>query len=63
MRQVIVRGIRGLCGRLSVTLVAEGVEQAEEYQWLRGAGIRIFQGFYFARPAFEALTRVNADLF
>jgi EAL domain-containing protein (putative c-di-GMP-specific phosphodiesterase class I) len=63
MRQVVVRGIRGLCNRLSVTLVAEGVEQSEEYQWLREAGIRFFQGFYFARPAFEALTVVSADLF
>jgi EAL domain-containing protein (putative c-di-GMP-specific phosphodiesterase class I) len=63
MRQVIVGGIRGLCSRLSVTLVAEGVEQSEEYRWLREAGIHIFQGYYFARPAFEALTRVSADLF
>ena len=63
MRQVIVRGISGLCRRLSVTLVAEGVERSEEYRWLREAGIHIFQGFYFARPAFEALTRVSADVF
>jgi EAL domain-containing protein (putative c-di-GMP-specific phosphodiesterase class I) len=61
MRQVIVRGIRRLCSRLSVTLVAEGVEQSDEYQWLREAGIRMFQGYYFAQPAFEALTRVSAD--
>jgi EAL domain-containing protein (putative c-di-GMP-specific phosphodiesterase class I) len=63
MRQVMVRGIRGLCNRLAVTLVAEGVEQSEEYRWLKEAGIHIFQGYYFARPAFEALTRVSADLF
>jgi EAL domain-containing protein (putative c-di-GMP-specific phosphodiesterase class I) len=39
------------------------VEQSEEYRWLREAGIHIFQGYYFARPAFEALTEVSADLF
>lgn len=63
MRQIMVRGIRGLCSRLAVTLVAEGVEQPEEYRWLREAGIHLFQGFYFARPAFETLGKVSADVY
>jgi EAL domain-containing protein (putative c-di-GMP-specific phosphodiesterase class I) len=43
--------------------MAEGVEVAEEYQWLREAGINLFQGFYFARPSFEARTDIHPKLF
>jgi len=41
-----------------VEVVAEGVETAPEYHWLQEAGVRLFQGYYFARPAFEALPDV-----
>ena len=63
VKQVIVRGICRMCGELLITPVAEGVEKAEEYRWLRQAGIRIFQGYYFARPSFEALSVVPPGLF
>lgn len=63
VKQVIVRGIRDICDQLSITLVAEGVERVEEYRWLRQAGIHIFQGHYFAQPAFEALAEVEQALF
>ncbi|MFH1185626.1 MAG: EAL domain-containing protein [Chloroflexota bacterium] len=62
-KQVIVRGILGICRQLSITPVAEGVEKVEEYRWLRRAGIHLFQGFYFGRPAFEALTQVQPAVF
>jgi EAL domain-containing protein (putative c-di-GMP-specific phosphodiesterase class I) len=58
VKQIIVRGMRGICRQLSIETIAEGVEKAEEYHWLRKAGIHLFQGFYFARPAFEALAEV-----
>ena len=32
-------------------VVAEGVERKEEYEYLLGIGIDLYQGFYFARPA------------
>ena len=44
-------------------MMAEGVEKAEEFQWLRQAGVSYFQGFYFAPPAFEALPEVAGELF
>jgi len=62
-KQVIVRGILGICNQLSITPVAEGVEKAEEYRWLRRAGVYLFQGFYFGRPAFEALAQVEPAVF
>jgi EAL domain-containing protein (putative c-di-GMP-specific phosphodiesterase class I) len=63
VKQTIVKGMGGICKQLSIEMIAEGVEKVEEYQWLREAGINIFQGYYFARPAFEALSEVQMKLF
>ena len=63
VKQTIVNGVGNICRQLSIELMAEGVENVEEYQWLREAGINIFQGFYFARPSFEALIDVHPKLF
>jgi EAL domain-containing protein (putative c-di-GMP-specific phosphodiesterase class I) len=32
-------------------VVAEGVEEKEEFDYLLGLGVDLFQGFYLARPA------------
>lgn len=63
VRQVVVEGILFICKKLKIQLMAEGVEKAEEYDWLRKNGINIFQGYYFAHPAFEALPEVDRTLF
>jgi len=54
-RQAIVRGILRTCLDLGIDVIAEGVETADEYDWLRGEGIELFQGWLFARPGFEQL--------
>lgn len=54
-RQAIVRGIVAMASELNVGVVAEGIEKAEEAEWLRNAGIVLQQGYYFARPGFECL--------
>lgn len=49
--QGILRAIESLCDSLGMTVVAEGVETAAELGYLlRHTGIRIAQGFHFARP-------------
>ena len=58
VKQRIFSGVRKICDSLSIQIVAEGVENIGEYLWLKEAGISIFQGYYFARPAFEALPDV-----
>ncbi len=63
VKQRIFSGIRKICDSLAIQIVAEGVENAGEYHWLKEAGISIFQGYYFARPAFEALPDVANKLF
>ncbi len=52
--RTIVRAIMGVCRELGITVIAEGIETYEEWSALRDLGITLFQGYYFARPAFEA---------
>ncbi|QEY14129.1 EAL domain-containing protein [Cellvibrio sp. KY-YJ-3] len=61
--QIIVRGIVQVCAELGMTVVAEGIETHEEYAVLRDMGIDLFQGYYFARPAFQSLAQVPAEVF
>ncbi len=46
----IVRGIIGLAHSLRLQTVAEGVESAEQADFLRDAGCHLGQGFLFSRP-------------
>lgn len=48
--QVIVRALVGLAGSLGLTSVAEGVENADVWAWLRTVGVDQLQGFGIARP-------------
>jgi EAL domain-containing protein (putative c-di-GMP-specific phosphodiesterase class I) len=54
-RQAIVCGLMTTATMLGLSVVAEGVERPEEVAFLRDQGIRLFQGFLFARPQIEAL--------
>jgi EAL domain-containing protein (putative c-di-GMP-specific phosphodiesterase class I) len=51
----IVALMAQLTARLGSEIVAEGVETVEEYRALRACGVRLMQGYLFARPSFEAL--------
>lgn len=53
-RQAIVRAIIQVCVDLGIDVVAEGVETVEEFSWFNNRGVNLFQGYLFARPAFEA---------
>ena len=54
-RRAVIGSLIKLCGELGVRLVLEGVETAAQAHALRQMGGRYMQGFYFARPAFEAI--------
>ena len=58
-RQAIARAIGHVCFELGIDVIAEGVETLEEYGWLAKAGVRLFQGYLFAKPAFEAFPPVH----
>lgn len=63
VRQTVVEGMQYICNKLNIQMLAEGVETVEEFDWLRKNGVNIFQGYYFAYPAFEQLPEVNRSLF
>lgn len=58
-KYAIVKGVTTACQELGITVIAEGVETQTELKALRGLGIKLFQGFLFARPAYESLAEVN----
>jgi blue light- and temperature-responsive anti-repressor len=55
-RQAIVRAVIQACDDLGIDVIAEGIESEAEYRWFKRAGVRLFQGYLFCRPAFEALS-------
>ena len=58
VRQAIMRGTLYICRELGITVIAEGIETRAELDFLRDAGIHLFQGYYFARPGFQILPAV-----
>jgi EAL domain-containing protein (putative c-di-GMP-specific phosphodiesterase class I) len=58
-RQKIIKHCVNLFHDLNITPLAEGIETASEWSWLKACGIELMQGYYFAKPAFEALPVVD----
>ena len=48
--RAVVQSLAEMCDRLSLRVLAEGVETVEEEAVLRRLGLRYVQGFLFARP-------------
>ncbi|UWX97391.1 EAL domain-containing protein [Arthrobacter zhaoxinii] len=61
-RRAVVAGIVGIAKELGITLLAEGIETEAEFLVLKAAGIRLFQGYWFAKPAFEELPQVRSGV-
>ncbi|MHA7208168.1 EAL domain-containing protein [Arthrobacter sp. MDT1-65] len=58
-RQAVVAGIVGIAEDLGITVLAEGIETEAEFLFLKTRGIRLFQGYWFAKPAFEKLPQIR----
>lgn len=63
VRQAIVRSLCRLCDELKIDLLAEGIESRDELRCLSDLGIALYQGYYFAKPAFESLADISPDKF
>ena len=63
IKQTIVKGILHVARDLGIAIIAEGIETKNELETLQDFGITLFQGYYFARPAFEALAEIPAEVF
>jgi EAL domain-containing protein (putative c-di-GMP-specific phosphodiesterase class I) len=62
VRHEIVGAVIGLCKKLGISVVAEGVETVEEAVTLRDLGVRLLQGYLFAKPAVARLPGVPASV-
>jgi EAL domain-containing protein (putative c-di-GMP-specific phosphodiesterase class I) len=63
VRQTILTHSLSMLKQLNIDVIAEGIESQQEMRWLRTAGVRYMQGFYFARPLTNALPEVNRKVF
>lgn len=61
IKRTIVKGIINVVEDLGITLIAEGIETKNELDVLQDFGINLFQGYYFARPAFESLAEISSQ--
>jgi EAL domain-containing protein (putative c-di-GMP-specific phosphodiesterase class I) len=61
-RYAVVQGIVETCRQLGITMIAEGVETPSERDALRTLGIRLQQGFLYARPAFRTTPAIEANV-
>lgn len=58
-RQAIVRSLLQLCNDMGIRVIAEGIETADERDFLHDAGVHLMQGYLFARPAFQTMAAVD----
>lgn len=63
VRLAIAEAIVTLCRRLSIAVICEGIETLGEAATLRALGVRLFQGYLFARPEVERLPGVAPPVF
>lgn len=54
-KHAIVSGIALVAERLGITLIGEGIETEQERDTLYALGVRLQQGYLFAKPAVEQL--------
>ncbi len=54
-KQTITSGIFSTAQSLGIRVIAEGVEDTEDFEILADIGVRYFQGYLFAKPAIEKL--------
>jgi len=59
-RKAILRGIVSIATELDVTVLAEGIEAEPEMLVLRSLGIRLMQGYLFAKPKLETFEEESA---
>jgi EAL domain-containing protein (putative c-di-GMP-specific phosphodiesterase class I) len=57
-RRAIVRGLLRMCADLGIEVIAEGIETAGERDFLRDSGVRLMQGYFFARPVFRGVGEI-----
>lgn len=62
-RQAIVRNLARLCEEMGITVIAEGIETPAERDFVVDCGIRLMQGYLFAKPALRAMAPLREEAF
>lgn len=62
-RQAIVHSLVRLCEEMDIQVIAEGIETPAERDFLYDAGIRLMQGYLFARPAFRSVATIDPSAY
>lgn len=60
-RRAIIKGIIDIAAALDIRVLAEGVEIESEMMTLAAAGVKLFQGYLFAKPELETF-RTDRDV-
>ena len=58
-RQIIIACLLTMARELDVAVIAERIETEAELMTLRAAGVTLFQGYLFAKPAIASLPNVQ----
>ena len=59
IKQTIVKSVLDMAKELKIEVLAEGVEEYEEAVYFCQRGVRLMQGYYFAKPGYESLPEVE----
>jgi EAL domain-containing protein (putative c-di-GMP-specific phosphodiesterase class I) len=62
-RQLIVEMAVKLASSFEMKLIAEGIENKQEFTCLKKLGVTLMQGYYLAKPSFESLPSINPEVF
>ncbi len=54
-KQTLVKGIVEFCHQKNIRIVAEGVENKEDFEFIMDIDVDFMQGFYLAKPNFEII--------
>ncbi len=55
----IISSVASLCRELGIEVLGECIETHEEYEILRGCGVYLMQGYFFAKPGIAILPTVH----
>jgi EAL domain-containing protein (putative c-di-GMP-specific phosphodiesterase class I) len=46
----LIRAVISMGKEMKLSLVVEGIETVEQYEWIRNSGCDLYQGYYGAKP-------------
>jgi EAL domain-containing protein (putative c-di-GMP-specific phosphodiesterase class I) len=59
VKQTIVSNCLAMFKQLNIVCLAEGIETQSEFDWCKQAGVELMQGYFIAKPGFEALPEIT----